>query len=239
MNSRTLLKIATALVLLVAGVIPIACGGGEKKEPTATPTPEATAALTPSPPTSTPAPPRPTAVPLPTYTNPETGASCPNAITQAAIDAAAASNKLTLPLPPCVEMDKPFYAQDYLEGQAFYFYVPKDTPIVSPLTGELINIGAGDVEPLSGDGPSVYILGEEYGAYLLARHANFDSSLFGTTVQRGQVIGTVGDPLIGGQPETSGVSLGLQVITVAAPERVVRLIEAQPWAGNQPNFYAP
>jgi hypothetical protein len=229
MNSRTLLKIATALILLVAGVIPVACGG-EKKEPSAAWTPR---------PTATPAPPRPTPVPIPTYTNPETGASCPNVITQATIDSAAASNKLTLPLPPCVEMDKPFYAQDYLEGQIFYFYVPKGTPIVSPLTGEFINVGAGDVEPLSGAGPSVHILGEEYGAYLLARHASFDSSLFGTTVHRGQVIGSVGDPLGGGEPETSGVSLGLQVITVAPPERVVRLIEAQPWAGNQPNFYAP
>jgi hypothetical protein len=232
MNSRTLLKIATALVLLVAGVIPVACGGGEKKEPTAAWTPW---------PTFTPAPPRPTAVPLPTYTNPETGASCPNVITQAAIEAAAANNKLTLPLPPCLKMDRPLYAQDYLEGQIFYFYVPKGTPIVSPLTGQLIdmNAGAGDVEPPSGAGPSVHVLGEEYGAYLLAHHASFDSSLFGTTVQRGQVIGTVGDPLGGGEPETSGVSLGLQVITVAPPERVVRLIEAQPWAGNQPNFYAP
>jgi len=232
MNSRVLLKIATALALLVAGVIPVACGGGEKKEPTAAWTPW---------PTSTPAPPRPTAVPLPTYTNPETGASCPNVITQATIEAAAASNKLTLPLPPCLKMDRLFHAQDYLEGQIFYFYVPKGTPIVSPLTGQLIdmNAGAGDVEPLSGAGPPVYISGEEYGAYLLAHHASFDSSLFGTTVQRGQVIGTVGDPLAGGEPETSGVSLGLQVITVAPPERVVRLIEAQPWAGNQPNFYAP
>jgi len=232
MNSRTLLKIATALALLVAGVIPIACGGSEDKEPIAMPTPRATA---------TPAPPRPTAVPLPTYTNPETGASCLNVITQAAIEAAAANNKLTLPLPPCLKMDRPYYAQDFGEGQIFYFYVPKGTPIVSPLTGQLIdmNAGAGDAQPLFGEGPPVYILGEEYGAYLLAHHASFDSSLFGTKIQRGQVIGTVGDPLAGGEPETSGVSLGLQVITVAPPERVVRLIEAQPWAGNQPNFYAP
>jgi hypothetical protein len=230
MNSRVLLKIATALVLLVAGVIPIACGGSEKKEPTAAWTPW---------PTATPAPPQPTAIPLPTYTNPETGASCPNVITQAAIDAAAASNKLTLPLPPCLKMDKPYYAQDFEAGQIFYFYVPKGTPIVSPLTGQLINIGTGDQQPLFGEGPPVYILGEEYGAYLLAHHASFDSSLFGTKIQRGQVIGTVGDPLAGGEPETSGVSLGLQVITVAPPERVVRLIEAQPWAGNQSNFYAP
>ena len=232
MNSRTLLKIATALVLLVAGVIPVACGGGEKNEPTAAWTPW---------PTATPAPPRPTPVPIPTYTNPETGASCPNVITQATIDSAAASNKLTLPLPPCLKMDRPYYAQDFGEGQIFYFYVPKGTPIVSPLTGQLIdmNAGAGDAQPLFGEGPPVYILGEEYGAYLLAHHASFDSSLFGTKIQRGQVIGTVGDPLGGGEPETSGVSLGLQVITVAPPERVVRLIEAQPWAGNQPNFYAP
>jgi hypothetical protein len=136
-------------------------------------------------------------------------------------------------------MDKPFYAQDYLEGQIFYFYVPKGTPIVSPLTGEFIKVGAADVEPPSGEGPSVYILGEEYGAYLLARHATFDSSLFGTTVQRGQVIGTVGDPLTGGEWETRGVSLGLEVTTVAPPAHVVNRLEAQPWAGNQPNFYAP
>jgi hypothetical protein len=168
MNSRTLLKIATALVLLVAGVVPIACGGSEDKEPIAMPTPRATA---------TPAPPRPTAVPLPTYTNPETGASCLNVITQAAIEAAAANNKLTLPLPPCLKMDRPYYAQDFGEGQIFYFYVPKGTPIVSPLTGQLIdmNAGAGDAQPLFGEGPPVYILGEEYGAYLLAHHASFDS----------------------------------------------------------------
>jgi len=230
MNSRTLFKIAPVLVFLVAGVIPIACGGSEDKEPKAMPTPRATA---------TPAPPRPTSLPLPTYTNPETGASCPNVITQAAIEAAAANNKLTLPLPPCLKMDKRFYNQDYLEGQIFYFYVPKGTPIVSPLTGEFIKVGAADVEPPSDKGSSVHVLGEEYGAYLLTRHATFDSSLFGTTVQRGQVIGTVGDPLTGGEPETSGVSLGLEVTTVAPPARVVRLIEAPPWAGNQPNFYAP
>jgi len=232
MRGRTLLKIATALVLLVAGVIPVACGGGEDKEPKVMPTPRATV---------TPSPPRPTPIPIPTYTNPETGASCPNVITQAVIEAAAASNKLTLPLPACLKMDKSYYAQDFEAGQIFYFYVPKGTPIVSPLTGQLIdmNAGAGDVEPLFGEGPPVYILGEEYGAYLLARQASFDSSLFGTKIQRGQVIGTVGDPLGGGEPETSGVSLGLQVIAVAPPEHVVRLIDAQPWAGNQPNFYAP
>ena len=233
MNSRTLLKIATALVLLVAGVIPVACGGGEKKEPTAAAV--STPALT-----ATPVPPQPTAIPLPTYTNPETGASCPNVIRQATIDAAAASNKLTLPLPPCLKMDRPFDTSYLGEGQIFYFYVPKGTPIVSPLTGELINMnaGTGDQQPLFGEGPPVYILGEEYGAYLLAHHASFDSSLFGTTVQRGQVIGTVGDPLAG-QTETSGVSLGLEVITVAPPERVVKLLEPRHWAGNQPNFYAP
>ncbi len=231
MNSRILLNIATALALIVAGTTLIACGGSEDKETTAT----ATAA-----PTNTPVPPRPTPIPLPPYTNPETGVSCANVIRQATIDGAAAGTKLTLPLPPCVQMDKPYDVSYIGEGQIFYFYVSKGTPIVSPLTGELINLnaGAGDQQPLFGEGPPVFILGEEYGAYLLARHADLDSSLFGTKVQRGQVIGSVGDPLAA-PPETAGVSLGLQVITIAPPEHGVNLIDPQHWAGNQPNFYAP
>jgi hypothetical protein len=232
MNSRVLLKIATALVLLFAGVIPIACGGGENKETAPTSTP---------PPTDTPVPaPPPTPIPLPTFTNPETGTSCANVIRQATIDAAAANNKLTLPLPPCVQMDKPYDVQYVGEGQIFYFYVSKGTPIVSPLTGELVNmnVGTGDQQPLFGEGPPVYISGEEYGAYLLTHNADFDASLFGSKVQRGQVIGSVGDPLQA-PPETAGVSLGLQVITVAPPEHGVSLINPRHWAGNQPNFYAP
>ncbi len=74
-----------------------------------------------------------------------------------------------------------------------YFYVPKGTPFVSPVAGQLIDNAVEGSQPVSGERIRLYVKGERYGVYLIARHADFDPSLVGTTVQRGQVIGSVGD----------------------------------------------
>ncbi len=180
----------------------------------------------------------PTATPAPKYTNPDTGESCANVITQAEIDAAAANNKLTLPFPPCARMDKPFYYQDFDRGQIIYFYAPKGTPIVSPFAGEFVSVGAGDPAMLYGRGGTTHIVGEDYFAYLFTENADFDPTLFGTRVERGQVIGYVGDPLPG-QPGVESPSLGLDITPPVPPQLLHSISEPQHWAGGQPNFYVP
>jgi len=203
-----------------------ACGSSEEAQPTTVPAPAATPT-----PASLPA----TAAPAPKYTNPDTGESCANVITQAEIVAAAASALLTLPFAPCARMDKPPYYQNLDEGQIFYYYVSKGTPIVSPFAGELI--GRGDTTLLYGRGDLIHVIGETYTAYLIDHDASFDESLFGTRVQRGQVIGYMGDPLEGAG--TDSPSFGMDIIYSAPPQDMLNISEPQHWAGGQPSFFVP
>jgi len=119
-----------------------------------------------------------------------------------------------------------------------YFYVPKGTPFVSPVTGQLIDNAIEGSQPLSGERVRLYIQGEKYGVYFIARHADFDPSLVGTIVQRGRVIGSVGDPL-DGQSGTDGPTLGMDIGMATPPEHLLNISEPQYWAGDQPNFYLP
>jgi len=207
------------LGLVIAVVVLFALSCGSSSEAPAEPTP-------------------PGATPTPLHPRVETGLPCDNVVTQADIDALQANAKLTLPFPPCVNTDKPSSVEAFDEGQIMYFYVPKGTPFVSPVTGQLIDNAIEGSQPLSGERVRLYIQGEKYGVYFIARHADFDPSLVGTIVQRGRVIGSVGDPL-DGQSGTDGPTLGMDIGMATPPERLLNISEPQYWAGDQPNFYLP
>ena len=223
--------VTLGLVIAVVVLFALSCGSSSEApaEPTATPSQGATARNTPTPPGAT---------PTPLHSQAETGLSCDNVVTQADIDALQANAKLTLPFPPCANMDKPSSVEAFDEGQIMYFYVPKGTPFVSPVTGQLIDNAIEGSQPLSGERVRLYIQGEDYGVYLIARHADFDPSLVGTTVQRGQIIGSVGDALAE-QSETDGPTFGMDIGRATPPEHLLNISEPQHWAGGQPNFYLP
>lgn len=219
------------LVIVVMVLFALSCGSGSEApaKPTPSPSQGATTGGSPTPPGGA-------STSLPAGT--ETALSCDNVVTQADIDALQANAKLTLPFPPCANMDRPSSIEAFDEGQIMYFYVPKGTPFVSPVAGQLIDNAVEGSQPVTGERIRLYVKGESYGVYFIARHADFDPSLVGTTVQRGQVIGSVGDSL-GGESDPGGPTLGMDIGMATPPEHLLNISEPQHWAGGQPNFYLP
>jgi hypothetical protein len=227
---------------LVAGVVIVSataagclvlnnCKGGDEGIVNAN-TPTATITITPTA-TFTPV---PTEIPLPKYTNPITGFSCDNVISQAEIVALGAYDKLTLPFDACTRMEKPFAFEDFLEGKNMDLYAVEGTTIVSPIWGKIINVEIYPQGLLYNGGVVAYIFGKEYNMYLYTWQGNFDSSLFGKIVERGQPIGQVGKPL----PENvakGGATLAMTLLNQIPPQKALDISNSEYWVGEKQNFY--
>jgi len=234
---RRSVVIAAGLVLvlvLVSGGVAVRqfANDAEAPAPTVAPTVTHTPTATP---TSTPT---PTATPSgQSYTNPETGLSCHNVITQDEIEAVGANDKLTIPLQPCTRMLKPPAYEPFSRGESALYFVEEGSSIVSPVDGVLTKSDPAPTGLLYGGGAIVNVTRPDYSmAVLYTWHGEFDDALFGKEVKRGEVIGKVGLPL----PEKSTKSGADLKMTFQGSTGFARISALdQYWAGGQQNFHLP